>query len=74
MNLFKVKKIFWITLFIYILGCAGSLSLHRLFSGCSKWGLLSSGDVPASHCCGFSCCRAQALGRGGFSSRGTWAQ
>ena len=25
----------------------------------------------ASHCCGFSCCRAQSLG---FSSRGTWVQ
>ena len=27
----------------------------------------------ASHCCGFSCCRAQALEPSGFSSCGTWA-
>ena len=32
------------------------------FSSCSKWGLLSSGGVWASHCGGFSCCEAQALG------------
>ena len=32
------------------------------FSGCSKQGLLSSWDVWASLCSGFSCCRAQALG------------
>ena len=28
----------------------------------------------ASHCGGFSCCRARALGRMGFNSCGTWAQ
>ena len=31
------------------------------FSSC-KWGLLSSCSVWVSHCDGFSCCRAQALG------------
>ena len=31
------------------------------FSSCGKWGLLSSCDVLASHCSGFSYCRAQAL-------------
>ena len=32
------------------------------FSCCGEWGLLSSCSARASHCCGFSCCRAQALG------------
>ena len=33
----------------------------RAFSSCSDWGLLSSCHVRASHCGGFSCCRAQAV-------------
>ena len=37
----------------------------RAFSGCGKWGLLSSCGVQASCCGGFSCFGAQALG--------TWA-
>ena len=40
------------------------LGLHcctwALFS-CGKWGLLSRCSVQASHCSGFSCCRAWAL-------------
>ena len=31
---------------------------------CSKWGLLPSYSARASHCGGFSGCRAQALGAG----------
>ena len=46
----------------FTLGYAGSLSLHRLFSSCSKRGLLSSCGAQASHCSGFSCCIARALG------------
>ena len=38
--------------FMYF-GCAGSLLLCGLFSSCVAW---------ASHCGGFSCFRAQALG------------
>ena len=48
---------FWINLFLVALG------LHccePAFSGCSEWGLLSS--FSTSHCCGFSCLGAQALG------------
>ena len=43
--------------------------LCESFSSHSKWGLLSSCSVWASHCSGFSCCRAQAqqLWRTGFS-------
>ena len=46
--------------------------LHGLFSSCSEWGLLASRS--ASHCGGFSCCRARGLGYACFSSYGTWAQ
>ena len=42
--------------------CAGSSLLRGLFSSCGKRELLSSCSVQASHCGGFSCCRAQALG------------
>ena len=37
----------------------------RASSGCGEWGLLSTCGVRASHCGGFSCCGAWALG--------TWA-
>ena len=43
------------------------------FSGCSKQGLLSSWDVWASLCSGFSCGRAEALDHEGFSSCGPQA-
>ena len=36
-------------------------------------GLFLSCSSGASHCSGFSCCRAQALGGLDFSSRGLWA-
>ena len=51
---FKKKK------FIY--DCAGSSLLHRLYSSCSKQGLLSSCSTWASHCGGFSSCGAWAPG------------
>ena len=41
-------------------------------SSCSEWSPLSSCGVQASHCSGFSCCRARTLGHVGFSSRGSW--
>ena len=50
----------------YYFGCAGSLLLCRLFSRCREQGLLSSWSVRASHCDGFSCCRAQAPGYAGI--------
>ena len=34
----------------------------QAFSCCSEWGRLSSCSVWASHCSGFCCCRAHALG------------
>ena len=54
---------------------------HALtFSSCGERGLLCSNSVRASHCSGFSCWRAQALGTQasavaahGFSGGGSWA-
>ena len=43
------------------------------FSSCGEQGLLFSGCEGASHCGGFSCCRAQTLGHVGFSSYGSQA-
>ena len=70
---------FKIFLFIY-LGFAKSSLLHGLFSGHGKWGLLSNCSTWASHCNGFSCCGAQALGSQasvvvahGLSICGPWA-
>ena len=67
-----LKTVFFYN-FVYFFGWAGSLLLHRLFSGCSKWRLLCSCGAEASHCDGFSCCRAWAPGHEGFSSFGSWA-
>ena len=50
---------------IYLGGFAGSLWLCRLFCRCS---------VQTSHCGGFSCWRAKALGCLGFSSCSSWAK
>ena len=42
--------------------CTGSSLLCRLFISCGEWGLLYSYHVWVSHCGGFSCCKAWALG------------
>ena len=59
---------------LFIFDCAGSSSPHELFSSFGKQGLLSSCNAQASHCGGFSCCRAWALELVGFRSYSTWAQ
>ena len=46
----------------------------RAFSSCREQGVTLSCSERASRCSGFSCCKAQALGRVGFSSCGTQAQ
>ena len=45
------------------------------FSSCGGWGLLSSCGAQASHCGGFSCCKAWALGTGSsvVVARGLWS-
>ena len=58
----------------FIFGCAGSSLLCGLFSSYGEWGLVFSCDMWASHCNGFSCCRATGPRCAGFSSCGTWAQ
>ena len=45
-------------LFLSVLGLCCFL---RAFSSCSKWGPPSRG-AQATHCGGFSCCKARALG------------
>ena len=55
--------------------------LHQVFVAAHEWGLFQlrragatlHRGARASHCGGFSCCRARALGAG-FSSCGAWAQ
>ena len=64
-------------LFIYLfLAALGLRCCTRVFSSCGEPGLLCCG-VRASHCGGFSCCRAWALGARPsvrLSSCGAWAQ
>ena len=57
--LFNISFPFLKKLYLFIFGWAGSLLLHQLFSSCG---------MQTSHCSGFSCCRARAVGRLGFSN------
>ena len=62
---------FILKIYIYIYVCTVVLGLHcctHAFSTCGQWGLLSSYSAWASHCGGFSCRGAQAVGCMGFSS------
>ena len=45
---------------LLFLAALGFHCCMRAFSGCGKQGLLSSCGMWASHCSGFSCCRAWA--------------
>ena len=47
---------------MFILVALGLWCCVWAFPSCSEWGLLSSCGVQASHCGGFSCCRAWAPG------------
>ena len=61
---------------LFNFGCAESVLLCKLCSGCGEWGLLSSCRVGASeHLRGFSCCRARVLGCSGRSTAvpGLWS-
>ena len=59
-------KCFLNFIYLFIFGCAGSSLLLGLCSSCSELGVLSSYDVQASHCSGFSCCEARARGLNGL--------
>ena len=52
-------------LLVLFLAALGLCCCVQAFSSCSEQGLLSRCDVRASRCGGFSCCRAEALGRTG---------
>ena len=56
---FRKKKFNFIYLSLSVLGLCCSI---LAFSNCDEWGPLSSCGAWVSHCYGFSCCRAQALG------------
>ena len=61
--LFFCFLFFKIILFIYLfLAALGLCCWQAFFSGCGEQGLLSSCGGLASHCGGFSCCRAPDLG------------
>ena len=46
----------------WFLAALGIPCYAQAFSSCGRWGLLSGWHAQASHCFGFPCCRAQALG------------
>ena len=56
------KKNLFILLFIFIFGCVGSSLLHVSFLQLQRGRATLCCDVRASHCGGFCCCGARALG------------
>ena len=68
---FCFSKILFICLFIF--GCTESSLLCKAFLQLWWKGATVHCGAWASHCRGFSCCRAQALEHAGFSSRSAWA-
>ena len=75
--------IYFINLFIYlfIFGCVGSSLLHTGFLQLRRAGSTLRCGAQASHCGGFSCCGARALGMWasvvvacGLTSCGSWTQ
>ena len=54
--------LFFKNFYLFFFGCARSLLLWELFSSCIEQGLLSSWGAQASHCSGFSRCKAWAVG------------
>ena len=70
----------YLSIYLFIYGCIGSSLLHAGFSLVAASGSFSSFQCEASHCGGFSCCGAQALGAWAsavvacrLSSCGSWA-
>ena len=63
-------------IYLFIFGCVGSSLLHAGFLQLLRAGATLRGGVWASHCGGFSCCGAQALGARAsivvLSSCGSW--
>ena len=69
-----------IFIYFYFRLCWVFVAVHGAFSRCSEQGLLFTASMRISHCSGFSCCGAQALGAQasvveacGLSSCVSWA-
>ena len=72
---------FFFLIYLFIFGCAGSSLLRTGFLQLQRAGATLRCGARASHCGGFSCCRARALGMRvsvivahRLSSCGAWAQ
>ena len=75
------RKLVYFLIYLFIFGCIGSLLLHVGFLQLQQAGATPSCGAWASHCGGFSCYGARALGVWasvvvvcGLSSCGAWAQ
>ena len=71
LNFPKVQSIFFFKIYLLCLSLAVlgfDCFILGVFSSCGERGLLSGLGDQASHCNGFFCCRAQALGHSGFCS------
>ena len=66
----KIFNLYLVTLPLFFFDCAGSFFLHISFLFLQGAGATLCCGTLASHCGGFSCCRAWALGLMGFSSWG----
>ena len=52
---------FFLFIYLFILGCVGSSVLHAGFLQLQRLGATLRCSARTSHCGGFSCCRARAL-------------
>ena len=57
-----IKTLFFFFNSIYLFGCVGSPLLHVDFLWLRRTGATLRCGARVSHCSGFSCCRAHALG------------
>ena len=59
---FLFYKFIYLFIYLFIFGCIGSSLLHVGFLQLQRMGATLSCGAQASHCGGFLCCGAQALG------------
>ena len=59
---YTVLVLIYLFIYLFIYGCVGSSLLHAGFLWLRRAGAALRCGAWASHCGGFSCCRAQALG------------
>ena len=60
--IYKFFLILFYLFYLFIFGCVGSFLLHVGFLQLRQAGATLRCGAQASHCAGFSCCRARALG------------